>query len=93
MNQIIKRPLVTEKNTVHSSGGIYAFEVARDARKDQIKRAVEQAFRVKVDCVNTMICRGRSRRTNLKNLSKVQYWKKALVKLKTGNKISLFEGV
>lgn len=93
MFQIIKRPLVTEKNTVHSSGGIYAFEVTNEARKDQIKKAIEQAFRVKVVSVNTMICRGRSRRTNLKNMSKVQYWKKALVKLKAGDKISLFEGV
>ena len=93
MYQVIKKPLVTEKNTVHSSGGIYAFEVARDARKDQIKKAIEQAFRVKVESVNTMICRGRARRTNLKNMSNVQYWKKALVKLKAGEKISLFEGV
>ncbi len=93
MYQVIKKPLVTEKNTVHNAAGVYAFEVAREARKDQIKRAVEQAFNVKVESVNTMLCRGRSRRTNQKNVSKVQHWKKALVKLKAGEKISLFEGV
>ncbi len=90
---VIKKPLVTEKNTVHSAGGVYAFEVTRNARKDEIKRAIEKAFRVKVDSVRTMVCRGRERRSGMQKVSKVAYWKKALVKLKAGEKIGLFEGV
>ena len=92
MMQIIKKPLVTEKNTVHGAQGIYAFEVDPDATKDQVRNAVEKAFDVKVQQVRTMICRGRKRRTQ-KSLSKVRYWKKALVKVQPGQKIKLFEGV
>ena len=93
MFDVIKKPLITEKNTIHNAAGVYAFEVTRDARKDEIKRAVEKAFRVKVDSVRTMVCRDRARRSGLKAMSKVTYWKKALVKLKAGEKIGLFEGV
>ena len=91
MFQVIKKPLVTEKNTVHNAAGIYAFEVDRKATKDQIHKAVEKLFEVKVDSVNTMICRDRARRTGA-NYSKVNHWKKALVKLQAGEKIALFEG-
>lgn len=71
--------------------GVYVFEVDRKATKLDIKNAVEGAFRVKVDAVNTSICRGRAHRNKF-GLSKVKYWKKALVKLSPGEKIALFEG-
>lgn len=88
MLQIIKRPLVSEKNALHQeTGNIYAFEVDRTASKDQIKKAIEAAFRVKVASVRTMISRGRKTR-----MSTAKPWKKALVKLKQGEKISVFEG-
>jgi large subunit ribosomal protein L23 len=57
----------------------------------EIKEAVEKAFRVKVDDVRTMICRGRYFRKQMK-LGAPKHWKKALVKLKQGEKISIFEG-
>ncbi|MFK8137303.1 MAG: 50S ribosomal protein L23 [Bdellovibrionales bacterium] len=91
MWQIIKKPLVTEKNTIHSAGGTYAFEVDRKATKDDIRKAVEEAFDVKVASVNTMIGRNRSRRVG-KNFSKIRYHKKALVKLQPGESIAIFEG-
>ena len=91
MLYIIKKPLITEKNSTMAETGTYAFEVDRKSTKTDIREAVEKSFGVKVEKVHTMICRGRARRTKL-GLSKVKYWKKALVKLKAGEKITLFEG-
>lgn len=91
MNGIIKRPLVTEKNTQHGESGVYVFEVTREANKKEIQRVIEKMFKVKVKSVKTMNCR-----TKVKNIrfgvSKKQYWKKALVRLAPGDKIGLFEG-
>lgn len=91
MLDIIRRPLVTEKNTIHSAMGVYGFEVSRDSTKVQIKKAVQDAFQVKVLSVRTQVCRDRIRRTG-RSVSKIRYWKKALVKLSPGDKIPLFEG-
>lgn len=91
MFYVLKRPLITEKNSLFAEQGVYVFEVERKATKTDIKKAIEKYFQVKVDSVRTSVCRGRSRRTRL-GQSKVKYWKKAMVRLKDGQKISLFEG-
>jgi large subunit ribosomal protein L23 len=91
MSSVIKRPLVSEKNSMHAEKGVYAFEVNREATKTDVKTAVEKSFKVKVISVNTTVCRDRSRRTK-GGQSQPKYWKKALVKLAAGEKISLFEG-
>ena len=91
MIYIIKRPLITEKNSQLSEANTYAFEVATKATKTEIKFAVEKSFRVKVESVNTVNCRGRGKRTAA-GMSKPKYWKKAFIKLKPGEKITLFEG-
>ncbi len=92
MYEIIKKPLISEKNAGHAEdSNTYAFEVDLRANKTQIKRAIELAFDVKVEAVRTMICRGRYFRKQIK-LGPPKYWKKALVKLKQGEKISIFEG-
>ena len=91
MLQIIKKPLVSEKNAMHAEQGSYAFRVDLKANKADVKKAVEKAFGVKVDSVRTMICRGRFFRKQMQ-IGAPKPWKKALVKLKTGEKISLFEG-
>jgi large subunit ribosomal protein L23 len=91
MYDIIRRPLVTEKNTVHGEAGVYVFEVNKKASKLDIRKAVEKAFQVKVLDVRTMNCRGRSKRNKF-GASAPAHWKKALVKLATGEKIALFEG-
>jgi len=92
MYEIIKKPLISEKNAGHAEdSNTYAFEVDLRANKTEIKRAIEMAFDVKVENVRTMICRGRYFRKHLK-LGPPKYWKKALVKLKAGEKISIFEG-
>lgn len=92
MFEIIKKPLISEKNAGHSEDfNTYAFEVDLRADKLEIKQAVEKAFHVKVGDVRTMICRGRYFRKQMK-LGAPKHWKKALVTLKQGEKIALFEG-
>ncbi len=91
MYYVIKRPLVTEKNSILAEKGVYVFEVNKEATKPAIKTAVEKYFRVKVASVNTSICRTPMKRT-AKGTSKPSTWKKAMVRLKAGEKITLFEG-
>ena len=92
MKNIIKTPLITEKNTYHNAAGIYVFEVDLKSSKTEVKEAVEKNFKVKVDSVRTSVCRGHSKNSKF-GLTKVPYWKKAYVKLVEGEKIALFEGV
>jgi large subunit ribosomal protein L23 len=92
MIEIIKRPLISEKNAIHAEeGNTYAFEVDLKATKPEIRAAVERAFNVKVDSVRTLILRGKYFRKTIR-LGTPKPWKKALVKLKAGEKISIFEG-
>ncbi|MEQ1875194.1 MAG: 50S ribosomal protein L23 [Bdellovibrionia bacterium] len=93
MIQVLKRPLLTEKNTTHSAAGIYSFEVDRRADKLDVRKAVEKSFGVKVTKVRTMMCRDRARSKMGRRVSGVRHWKKALVQLASGEKIKLFEGV
>ena len=88
---LIKRPLVTEKNNELAQYQTYVFEVDRKASKPQIRSYVEKYFGVKVLAVRTSICRGRSKRTS-KGQGRVPYWKKAVVRLRSGEKIKIFEG-
>ena len=90
--QVLRRPLITEKYTALQAYGKYAFEVAREATKPQIKQAVEKAFKVKVTAVNVMTVAGSGRRLGMRQLP-AHPWKKAVVTLKMGDKIELFEGV
>jgi len=92
MYQLIKKPLISEKNSLMQANNVYVFEVDKTANKIQIRKAVEQLFQVKVTDVKTSICRNRSKKTGTK-FSKIKYWKKAMVKLAPGDKISIFEGV
>jgi large subunit ribosomal protein L23 len=90
--EVIRRPLVTEKNTTLQAQDKYAFEVAKEANKTQIKQAVEKAFKVTVTAVNIISVRGRERRVG-RRIVTGSSWKKAVVTLKTGDKIQIFEGV
>lgn len=86
MFEIIKRPIITEKNTLRANLlNEYAFEVALDANRTQIKEAVQKLFGVKVLRVNTLINRREARRLG-KMPGKKTYWKKAIIKLKEGDK-------
>ena len=90
--KVLNRPLVTEKNSALQAQGKYAFEVALEANKAQIKQAVEKAFKVTVTGVNVMTVPGKRRRMRGREVMSPS-WKKALVTLKPGDKIELFEGV
>jgi large subunit ribosomal protein L23 len=90
--EVLRRPVITEKSTELQAQGKYAFEVARDANKPQIKQAVEKAFKVKVTAVNVVMVRGKERRVGRRQVL-TQPWKKAIVTLQPGDKIELFEGV
>ena len=86
MFDIIKRALVTEKNTLRASTlNEYAFEVSLTANRTEIKKAIEKLFNVKVLRVNTQINRKESRRLGRMPGGR-KLWKKAIVKLKEGDK-------
>jgi len=103
--QIIKRPLLTEKGTfLKESGGRQdgvgeaetlspqvLFEVARDANKVEIRHAVEKLWNVNVLKVRTTVVRGKEKRLG-KFMGRRSNWKKALVTLAPGQNIEFFEG-
>ncbi len=90
---IIRKALITEKGTgLRETRQQYAFEVARDANKIEIKHAVESIFSVKVAGVRTMQLRGKAKRQG-RWLGKRSDWKKAIVTLKPDHKIELFEQI
>ena len=90
--EVLRRPLITEKNTVLQAQGKYAFEIADEANKPMIKQAVEQAFKVKVTGVNVVTMQGKTRRVGRQQIQ-TRPWKKAIVTLQEGDKIEFFEGV
>ena len=89
---ILRRPVITEKSTDMQDRGRYVFEVAPEATKHQIKRAVEEAFDVNVLKVNTMNVRGKRKRYGPKFTARPSK-KKAIVTLAQGDSITIFEGV
>ncbi len=91
--EIIKRPIITEKTTrLRDLYNKVVFEVALDANKVEIRKAVEKLFNVKVKSVNTIRVKGKHIRLgNIKG--KKRDMKKAIVTLYPGEKIELFEGV
>lgn len=103
---VIKRPLLTEKSSrLRETGGAavaaaegesYAqkvvFEVARDANKIEVRRAVEALFQVTVTDVRTLVVRGKEKRMG-RFSGRRPSWKKAFVTLKPGDNIEFFEGV
>ncbi|MBI1861143.1 MAG: 50S ribosomal protein L23 [Deltaproteobacteria bacterium] len=92
LHDVIKRALVTEKNTLRAhSLNEYAFEVEMTANRKQIKEAVEKLFGVKVLRVNTMVGRKEPRRLGRQTGSR-KLWKKAMVKLKEGDKFDFVAG-
>jgi len=90
--EVLRRPLLTEKNTVLQAQNKYSFEVAKEANKLQIKQAVEKAFDVGVTAVNVMTVPGKMRRVG-RRMVLTHSWKKAVVTIKAGDKIGFFEGV
>ena len=90
--EVLRRPLITEKNTGQQALGKYTFVVAGEANKQQIREAVEKAFEVKVTAVNVINVRGKHRLVGRRSVL-TQSWKKAVVTLRPGDNIQFFEGV
>jgi large subunit ribosomal protein L23 len=89
-HQVILRPLVTEKGMHRSTRyNAYAFEISRMATKDDVRRAVEELFNVKVLKVHTQNRKGKPRRTRFSS-GRTKDWKKAIVKLHPENRIDFF---
>jgi large subunit ribosomal protein L23 len=90
--QIILRPVITEKSTaLKDKNREVCFEVPVGVNRSEIKKAVEHIFKVKVECVRTQRRHGKERRVG-RNLGSTGDWKKAIVRLKPGEKmIGYFE--
>ncbi len=90
--QVLRRPVITEKNTDLMDQNKYVFETEKKANKTQIKAAVEKAFGVSVISVNVITVPRRPRGFGRLRGHR-SAWKKAIVTLKPGDKIEIFEGV
>jgi large subunit ribosomal protein L23 len=89
---VIKGPVITEKlDQAREKLRQYSFLVDRGANKHDVRLAVESAFKVKVTGVRTLITRGKIKRVG-KSMGKRSNYKKAIVTLKEGDTIELFEG-
>ena len=99
LEEIIRRPVITEKNTFLMEQGQYTFEVAPEANKIQIKAAVEELYKkegVTVIAVNVLTTKAKEKRRGTRRGRIVGHttpWRKAIVTLAAGQKIEFFEGI
>ncbi len=89
--QVLLRPMVTEKSTMLQEQDKYVFQVAVKANKVMVKEAVQKAYNVKVASVNILMTHGKRKRYGPR-LVKQPDTKKAIVTLKPGERIQIFEG-
>ena len=97
-DQVLSRPVITEKNTDLMEQDQYTFEVASAANKIQVREAVERLFNVRVKAVNTMNVKGSRRSRAIRRgrgrvYGQERGWKKAIVTLFPGQRIDVFEQV
>lgn len=90
--EIIIKPVVTEKSVDLMQENKYCFRVAKDANKIEIKNAIEEIFKVTVVNVNTVNVHGKMKRMG-RTQGKTASWKKAVVTLREGDSIEVFEGL
>ncbi|MDO8886060.1 50S ribosomal protein L23 [Candidatus Oleimmundimicrobium sp.] len=88
---IIIRPIISEKSYDAIEGNKYSFEVCPDAKKSDVRCAVEEIFNVVVIKVNTMSVKGKLKRQG-RTSGRTKNWKKAIVTLREGDRIEFFEG-
>lgn len=93
VHEIVAAPLITEKGTlVNETSNQVVFRVHRDANKEEIRRAIETLFKVKVHKVRTINYLGKTRRVG-RSMGRRSAWKKAYVTLAEGQRIDFFENV
>jgi len=90
--QVIIRPIVSEKTYVLATAGKYTFRVHADAHKTQVRQAVEELFDVKVVDVATISVKGKPKRRGYTAGTR-RSWKKAIVQLREGDTIPIFQGL
>ena len=90
-NQVLLAPVVSEKSYSLITDRKYTFKVHEDAHKTQIRQAVEELFEVKVQSVNIVKVQSKPKRRGLTRGSKPG-WKKAIVQLREGHEIEIFQG-
>lgn len=91
--RIIRKPIVTEKsNDLKDENNQIVLEVAPEANKPEIKKAVERLFKVTVLSVRTQNRQGKRKRLG-RSVGRRKNWKKAIVSLKEGSRVEFFEGV
>jgi len=93
VRDVLKKPIITEKSILATALDNYTFKVDLSANKPQIKQAIEKLFKVKVVKVRTIKVKGKTKRAGARrnNIIKTSSWKKAIVTLKEGDKIDIFE--
>lgn len=87
---IIRRPIITEKSALLAEKAVYTFEVAKDANKVEIKKAIEEIFNVKVVAIRTVNVHRKAKRMSRYEGFRAAY-KKAIVRLEPGQTIKAFE--
>ncbi|MBI5142915.1 MAG: 50S ribosomal protein L23 [Nitrospirae bacterium] len=93
VHDVIRKPIFTEKGSMLNEAlNKVLLEVAQDSNKIEIKRAVEELFKVEVKSVHTVNVRGKLKRVG-RHVGTTRSWKKALVTLKPGQKLDFLEGV
>ncbi len=91
--KIIRRPIITEKgSTLKDDNNQLVFEVDPNSNKSEIRKAVEQIFKVTVLDVRTQNRMGKRKRLG-RTLGRRKNWKKAIITLKAGDRVDFFEGV
>ena len=90
-HDVIVRPIITEKSSRMMSQNKYTFEVLREANKIEIRKAVEEVFKVKVASVHTVSIHPKPKRMG-RFSGRTRSWKKAIVKLLPGQRIEFFDG-
>ena len=91
-SQVVIRPVVSEKSYVLATANKYVFRVHADAHKTQIRQAVEELFEVKVLEVRTMSVKGKPKRRGI-SAGHRRSWRKAVVQVREGDSIPIFQGL
>ena len=90
-SQVLIRPVISEKSYQQIAQNQYTFKVHKDAHKTQIRQAVEELFAVKVSAVNIVKVQSKPKRRGFSQ-GRRPGWKKAIVELREGYEIEIFEG-
>ena len=93
LNRVIKKPVITEKSMILAERGKYTFAVDKKANKESVKKAIARFFSVEPLKVWIIKIKGKRKRTGRlrRTITKKPDWKKAIVQLKPGQKIEIFE--